>query len=282
MWRLTFCILAFLCSLVKGLVPPTRIPGAVMKSRTFSSNMVSQNAQDDAVENDDDELGEDSLVTLEELTLRFTEVLAHYRETKEMTPNEVCLAMLRTRLVDLKLNRCALGESTIPGAGLGVFASCDIAKGELITLFPGDALLAWNCGTVGDFSSGVSVMFGNHVQERDATRVTTATARGYELKIRPSHSIVADPLLQSDVAYLGHMMNDGAMLNRGSNAARTAYSRATFEAHNAAFFVVEDCHFAGVATRDITQEEELFVSYGEGYWLSRMENAAQSSSRPTQ
>jgi hypothetical protein len=285
----------FLSLLVKGLVSPaptTRIiRGAAVGSAAIHSHdhhalaannnmLLSQKNQEEEEEEEAtetvlfDELDKDSL-TLEELTLRFTDVLAHYRGTKEMSRDEVCLSMLRTRLDDLKLNRCVLGESTIPGAGLGIFANRAIVKGELITLFPGDALLIWPCGTVGDFSDGVSVLFGNHVllERGDATRVTAETARGYELMIRPGHSIVADPLLQSDVAYLGHMMNDGATIlkrNNSNEEARTVYSRATFEAHNAAFFVVEDCHYAAIATRDIIPGEELFVSYGEGYWLSRL------------
>jgi hypothetical protein len=49
--------------------------------------------------------------------------------------------ILSTRLSDLQLNKTKIDTSTIPGAGLGLFASKDIAKGEVVTCYPGDALL---------------------------------------------------------------------------------------------------------------------------------------------
>jgi hypothetical protein len=61
------------------------------------------------------------------------------------TPNNeeqlVKETLLSTRLSSLELNRTRVGPSTIEGAGLGLFATEDIAKGEIITCYPGDALL---------------------------------------------------------------------------------------------------------------------------------------------
>ena len=202
----------------------------------------------------------------EELASRFAEVRDYYRKTNEMSQENVCLSMLRTRLSNLRLNRCVVGPSTIPQAGLGLFASRDIAQDELLTLYPGDALLIWN-RDVGDFGAGdVGVMFGNHIQGvyRDPSRVSTDEARSYELKIRTGHSIVADPRLVEDSAYLGHMINDGSALMDNKNSSRTLYSRTTFDRHNAAFFVMEGCHFTTIATKNIAKGEEIFVSYGEG------------------
>ncbi|KAK1738826.1 hypothetical protein QTG54_010142 [Skeletonema marinoi] len=57
--------------------------------------------------------------------------------------NVVKETLLSTRIPDLQLqlNRTRTGPSTIDGAGRGLFATEDIAKGELITCYPGDALL---------------------------------------------------------------------------------------------------------------------------------------------
>lgn len=65
---------------------------------------------------------------------------------REVMPNNneeqlVKETLLSTRLSSLELNRTSIGPSTIEGAGLGLFATEDIAKGELITCYPGDALL---------------------------------------------------------------------------------------------------------------------------------------------
>ena len=76
--------------------------------------------------------------------------------------------MLRTRLSNLRLNRCFVGPSTIPQAGIGLFASHDIAQDEFLTLYSGDhdhaCLLIWN-RDIGDFGArDVGVIFGNHIQ----------------------------------------------------------------------------------------------------------------------
>jgi len=78
-----------------------------------------------------------------------------------MLQENVCLTLFRTKLPNLRLNQCYAGaESTIPGAGRGLFVSCDIKEGGLITLYSGDVMFAWET-SVGDFSGQVSVMVGN-------------------------------------------------------------------------------------------------------------------------
>jgi hypothetical protein len=212
-------------------------------------------------------------LTKEELASRFVDVQEHYRQTQDMSQDDLCLSMLRTRLPDLHLNRCFVAPSTVVQAGMGLFASRDITETEMITLYPGDALIQWNGKSgVGDFSSDVSVMFGNHIQgdSRDARRVTSDAARGYEVKVRDTHSIVADPNLTHDAAYLGHMANDACALLGRSNACRTAYSQETANRHNAELYLIEGCHYAAIASKNVTKGEEIFVSYGENYWLSRL------------
>ena len=88
----------------------------------------------------------DDDLTLEEYILRLSEVRGHYRTTGTLSQEQVCMNMLATRCLGLNLNRCYLGVSNVPGAGRGLFASRDIREGELITLYPGDALLYWENG----------------------------------------------------------------------------------------------------------------------------------------
>ena len=114
---------------------------------------------DDGDDGDGDGDGDD--LTKYEFGLRLKEVRDYYRETNEMSQENVCLTLFRTRLPNLRLNRCHVGaESTIPGAGRGLFVSRDIEEGGLITLYPGDVMFAWET-SVGDFSGQVSVMVGN-------------------------------------------------------------------------------------------------------------------------
>ncbi|KAL3935861.1 MAG: hypothetical protein SGBAC_008702 [Bacillariaceae sp.] len=207
----------------------------------------------------------------EELLLRFSEVLEHYAEAKSEDIERIRLNLLSTRLPDLHLNRCFVAPSSIPDAGLGVFANRLIHVGELITLFPGDALLLWN-KQVGDTRSGIRVMFGKHIEDCNADRVCSTKARLYELKISNNESIVADASLASEPAYIGHLINDGCTLMSRSNTARTRYSQDTSDCHNVAFLDAKGCHYMVIATKDIQKGDEMFVSYGEGYWMSRIED----------
>jgi SET domain len=257
---------------------------------------------------DDDDVDDD--LTKEEITSRFNDVLAHYRQSssQELPLETVQRNLLCTRLPDLRLNRCRVAPSSIPNAGNGVFARRNIRRGELITLFPADAVLLWN-EVVGDLRAGYTVLFGPHIpiDERNVTRVTSYDARLYELQIGPSRSIVADhhvvvasaqrwrhdetttTTTGACAAYLGHIINDGACLLDGppdsssSQSARSAdYARTSYQRHNAAIIdVVDGCHYMVVATKDIGVDDEIFVSYGEGYWRSRCSNSSTIEQQPT-
>jgi hypothetical protein len=232
---------------------------------------------------DAQDLGDD--LSKQELNVRFWEVRDYYRENPdEMTQADVCLKLLSTRLANIRLNRCHVAPSTIEGAGNGLFASRDIANEELITMYPGDAVLiaspspspsatppSENSGSL-PASPVVGVMFGSHIhgEDRVPDRVTTPEARSYEMEINKYTSIVADPQIGfKDPAYLGHLANDGIALYEFDAASRATYSKASVERHNAAHFVMEGAHMVTVATKAIAKGAEIFVSYGEGYWLSR-------------
>jgi SET domain len=247
------------------------------------------------VREDEDDIDDD--LTKDELALRFNDVLAHYRQSQELPLETVQRNLLCTRLPDLRLNRCRVSPSSIPNAGNGVFARRTIRRDELITLFPADALLLWN-EAVGDLRAGYTVLFGPHipVDDRNVTRITSYDARRYELQIGPSRSIVADRVVVARrrhdetttttgtaAAYLGHFINDGACLldyPRGSSqsARSDCYARTSYQRHNAAIVNVADgCHYMVVATKDIAMDDEIFVSYGEGYWRSRCNSSSTSS-----
>ena len=211
-------------------------------------------------------------LTLEEFALRLSEVRAHYRKTGELTQDRVCMNMLATRCADLHLNRCRTGPSRLQDGGTGLFATRDIRAGELITLYPGDALLYWKDGQVAMSASKQlcsGVVFGVHIPmgERDVDRVTSADARQYEICASSTLSCVGDPRLADNPAYLGHFTNDGVVCASPEGAA--TYRVATRAAANADHVTLEGCHLATQATRDIVSGDEILVTYGEGYWLSR-------------
>eukprot|EP00808_Paulinella_micropora_P005550 g10842.t1 len=219
----------------------------------------------------------------EELGSRFRDVLAHFQASGELSDDKVKENMLRTRLPDLKLNRCEVKRSILHGQG--VFATRDIAFMELITLYPGDALLLW--GNESESAGTMRVLLGPHVVEKSADKCFVAApgSRDYEIRDQlagATISVVGDPALCSDPAYLGHMCNDGGALGLDggdfkSQEARERYSRVSVESANAAQLSIEGCHFATVAIKPISKGEEVLISYGEGYWLSRAAVKAQDA-----
>lgn len=212
-------------------------------------------------------------LTLEQFGQQLAEVRAHYRETGTIDQARVCMNMLATRVADLRLDRCHVGPSTVAGAGRGLFASRDIRAGELITLYPGDALLYWKDGRDAPSSRVCSgVIFGAHVPEaeRDADRAASDAAREYEAGASRTISCVGDPARDDDAAYLGHFVNDGATCDGLARA--DAYRVETELAANADHVTLEGCQLATQATAPIGAGAEIFVTYGEGYWLSHLTN----------
>jgi hypothetical protein len=217
-------------------------------------------------------------LTSQELALRFQDVLAYFASvplgdpsiahfTDVYTPQ---LSLLRGRLDDVHLARCCVLPSTIPGSGNGLFASRNIEKGELVTLFPGDAILFRD----GELEEITGAMFGILPrQDETSISLTDDAARAYEIRSSSKHSIVGDPSRTDDFAYLGHVANDGAILTKGDDLSRTVYSSKSANAANAAFQDIhEGCHIGLFAMQPIRKGQEIFVSYGEGYWLSRGSN----------
>ena len=208
--------------------------------------------------------GSDDVLTLDEMRLRFVDVKRHFAtsESGELSESDLCRNMLCTRLDDLRLARARVGESEHHGRG--VFATRDIAEGELITFFPGDALMLWQDAGKRDHG----LFFGKHVpKEARGAGSVDELRRDYELTVDATRTIVGDPQRADDPAYIGHMCNDGAACV--TLDARAHYAVETARACNAAFFPVEGCHMWTKAIRPIAEGDEVLVSYGEGYWLSR-------------
>ena len=229
----------------------------------------------------EDVVGRDTL-TKEQLARMLGEVRAHYRKPFAEAPtSEAAIAemarvrkrLYRTRFENLQLDRCEARES--PQHGRGLFATRDIGEGELCTLYPGDALLLWPDDDPANRTPNceLNALFGSHVSEAEQAGadlfLRKADARSYELPASKTLSVVGDPARDDDPAYLGHFANDGASVGAGDGAARDAYEAASAAAANAAHVTLEGAHFATVATRAISAGDEILVSYGEGYWLTR-------------
>ncbi|KAL7493045.1 hypothetical protein ACHAWT_002285 [Skeletonema menzelii] len=168
----------------------------------------------------------------------------HEEEDFELSSEDLVKeTLLSTRLPDLELNRTRIGPSTIDGAGRGLFATEDIAKGELITCYPGDALLCeyseLDTGEEeedfdeedidfededyydeeADYVEEV-VLWGTHVDESDRIEEDEVfdgiadedlpPLTSYAASVNDVYSVMGMPVLDTDPAYYGHFANDGA------------------------------------------------------------------------
>lgn len=169
---------------------------------------------------------------------------------------------LLTSRLELSLNRCYVAKSSIAAAGNGIFAGRNIAAGELVTLYPGDGLRIGEEATLWTVQASDGTL-----GEPDASLLDRGKDYEREVEAHGSVSLMGDPCLVDDPAYLGHMINDGVTCTR--EALRNAYLAESSLVCNVHQVCLHGCHVAILATRDILQDEELFMAYGARYWTSR-------------
>ena len=171
-----------------------------------------------------------------------------------------------------------MAPSKIPAAGLGVFATRAITSGELVTLYPCDALLRWPSKVrqgVGDVLVSLSSRHseGMGLEEEEAFDPRSehgALAWHYCIRMDATSAALANAAKADDAAYLGHFVNDGVVCE-GPGTAAVRYAIASADAANvrAVASTLSGCHIAMVALRPIAEGDEILSSYGASYWLSR-------------
>lgn len=153
-------------------------------------------------------------------------------ENRNLTTKQmVHEAMLSARMPLPFLNRTRVGSSLIDGAGRGLFATENIADGEVITCYPGDAILyevPSEDGTDDDESEEGEyeeedeytesiVLWGAHVPEKDIWdedavfdgTESTPPLTAYAVSVDDTYSVLGNPALDKDPGYYGHFANDG-------------------------------------------------------------------------
>mmetsp|Transcript_35344 Transcript_35344/g.42193 ORF Transcript_35344/g.42193 Transcript_35344/m.42193 type:complete len:344 (+) Transcript_35344:71-1102(+) len=222
---------------------------------------------------------------------------------RDLSPDEMAReTLLCTRIPKLALCHTVVGPSKIPGAGRGLFALHDISKGDLITCYPGDALIYTPpyAGDDGDDDEGEDideiVIWGEHVDEaerwdEDAVFDGHWSVEGsddevgkdgrpltdYALEVCESYAVLGMPLLDVDPAYSGHYANDGAgrlamdgaVIGDGVSVEEgiVAFVNESLRLANAQNRVVEDSHMGTIATKNISEGDEILVTYGMDYWM---------------
>lgn len=186
-------------------------------------------------------------------------------------------AQLKRRLPQVPLARSAVAKSMVSNAGLGLFATRDIACGELVTFYPGDAIAVWKAQEGGssirdaifEVSEDAEADWVARWKDPEPDHISRCLA--YTVRTATNRAIIGDPAQCSDPAYLGHMANDAAMCV-GPGTAKQVYELASEAAANVGLVTksVSGCHHAVVATKPIASGCEIFMSYGSSYWLTRL------------
>lgn len=137
-----------------------------------------------------------------------------------------------------QLNKVYVNKSNIEG--LGVFAACNINKGEIVSMYPSDVVRIYNGNKYCEFKSDRC----NKVDLKHAYKVSKNTV------------IFGDPTLLDNMNLVGNMINDCINTDFKPNVEYYPYN---------IFVLIVACH-------DIKKDEELLVSYGVDYWATIHKN----------
>eukprot|EP00566_Odontella_aurita_P019173 CAMPEP_0113560788 /NCGR_PEP_ID=MMETSP0015_2-20120614/19621_1 /TAXON_ID=2838 /ORGANISM="Odontella" /LENGTH=308 /DNA_ID=CAMNT_0000462523 /DNA_START=131 /DNA_END=1057 /DNA_ORIENTATION=- /assembly_acc=CAM_ASM_000160 len=170
-------------------------------------------------------------------------------------------------------------KSSIPGAGLGLFAKAKIKAGTIISFYPAHTL---------------GIDLGDSIQRvsRDASGKTHEQQEGDSDEAYLHHILGKRPLMKADITgdlggeaifldvdmtrkespgFNGHRINDGATVLSNTEGGVLEYYEASRKAKNCAHVPFGPSPLlASVTTKKVNKGSELFTTYGCSYWLSSL------------
>ena len=165
--------------------------------------------------------------------------------------------LMNTRFPSLPLSRLRVGASSVnEGAGRGVFATQDCQEGDLLTCYPGDILLQPTGFTPSPKDMGIT----------DDDTLRDLMSR-YCIGMTDEYAIMGLPELDQDMAYAGHLINDGIASPPENEDQLEAYLKESQDKANAQLIPLENLHMVAIATKDIKKDEEVLIFYGPIYWM---------------
>lgn len=172
---------------------------------------------------------------------------------------------------DEKIHKVEVKESKTHG--LGVFATRDINKGELITYYPAHYVMLYPEKGEKYTKVKYGVLGGITVSRKNLA--VPENLRDYEFEINSYYSIAGDPRIYDNLTYVGHMINDGA---RGHstldnyNPQDEELYKIVVKAKCNAVLQFEQNGLLSVkvtAIKNIKKGEEILAPYGYEYWKTR-------------
>uniref|UniRef100_A0A7S2XZ27 SET domain-containing protein n=1 Tax=Fibrocapsa japonica TaxID=94617 RepID=A0A7S2XZ27_9STRA len=190
-------------------------------------------------------------------------------------------SFLKKRLVD----SVEVKASSIPGAGLGLFAKKQLKAGTVVSFYPVHVLgmdrddgsrpirVMWNSETgqprkvededqINDKNEG---SYLHHLLGSRPLMKTSIADLGHDISLH----IDVDTTYPDAPGWVSHRINDGAIVSENSEEGCLKYYQESRDAKNCVHIPFGPCPvLATVATRKVRKGEELFTSYGCMYWLN--------------
>jgi SET domain-containing protein len=200
--------------------------------------------------------------TVESLTSFFTNLL---KDTTDYYELELKKEELLRMKLGLDIDKTCIKKSKVHGNGL--FAKVKIKKGEIITFYPCDVMAYYPEKD----REIVGYIFNEELKENEQVKKIFNDNRkfykDYQFAVNNNYSIIGMPEITNNPAYLGHICNDGA---RGHSVKdKEIYEKISVLKSNAHYKIICDCIVAIVAMRNIEIDEEILITYGHGYWITR-------------
>ena len=186
---------------------------------------------------------------------------------KEIKVDENKVAMLSFMFPPMKVFNVEVRTSVRHGCG--VFATQDIPKGSIATLYAPDIVLFLPNGDREKeghiIIPNLSTRMAKHITLEEACRYSD-DFENYIVDVDDNYSLLGSSDFIEDPSYLGHMVNDSFMYNPKTMKPEL-YTALTNRKSNCLFRNIGDeCAVAVIARRDIKMGEELLVTYGIDFW----------------
>lgn len=171
-------------------------------------------------------------------------------------------------------------QSSIAGAGSGLFATKNLRAGTVVSFYPAHCLGAeLGGGQVWATVNGDREYFAGNPQASSAyLHATDQPVFGRQSVLEAAGAgqapvyLDVNPHRDVDLAWVSQYINDGATVGKGTEGGVSRYYRESKARKNCVHVPFGPSPImATVATRKIKKGEELFTSYGCVYWLGALE-----------
>jgi len=152
--------------------------------------------------------------------------------------------------------------------GLGVFADEDIPENVVLTYYPCDYLSYYPNQDV-EKAGHLTGLVMSERTERGTSHTKVPTTYDYDLTVDTFCGVGGNPDFTDNLCFVGHIINDGAKPTSDAKSVNV-YQKVSVLKSNCFFYRMGAFPQAVISSQPIKKGEELFVSYGLGYWASKL------------